>query len=104
MNLSCFNFHRKGSWDELEITTDFKVLPCCAYHSQARSPLYPYNKHDEIKDEYFDSLPPDWNDLSKHSLKKILSHKVFTEYLTDKNWQDEKKCPPFCKWWCSKEE
>lgn len=104
MKLECFNFHRENKWQELEITSDFKVLPCCAYHSSDRSPLYPYKTNERIQDEYINSLSDDWNDLSKYSMEKILSHKFFTEYLTDENWQDEKKCPPFCKWWCSKKE
>ena len=46
MKLECFNFHRENKWQELEITSDFKVLPCCAYHSSDRSPLYPYKTNE----------------------------------------------------------
>ena len=33
-------------------------------------------------------------------MEEIMNHEVFTKYLTDDNWQDENKCPPFCKELC----
>lgn len=88
----CFNYHDENKWNETEITIDFKVLPCCVYHSAAPDGI--------TNDPYLDNLPNDWNDLTKHSMEEIMNHKVFTKYLTDDNWQDENKCPPFCKELC----
>ena len=98
--LKCFNYHAwqtgqhgaekivDNKWHDLDITIDLKVLPCCAYHSKC--------SEGPTGDPYLDNLPSDWNDLKKHTLEEILNHEVFTEYLTDKNWQDPETCPSFC--------
>ena len=52
------------------------------------------------EDEYLNSLPKDWNDLTKYSLDEIL--KIYRNYIKPEKWSDIKTTPECCKRSCLK--
>ena len=93
MVVNCIAHNNDGSWNEIEISSDFKVYPCCTIHA--------YQQLDTtFFDEYLDSLPNDWNDLKKHSLVDIL--KIYREYIIPDKWNNIETTPQCCKRSCLK--
>lgn len=74
---------------DITVAYDMKVYPCIAYH------VY-YELFDW--DGEFSGLHPDWNSLEYNSMEDIL--RTYEEYINEKNWADEKKCPPHCNRSC----
>ena len=93
MVVNCIAHNNDGSWNEIEISSDFKVYPCCTIHA--------YQQLDKtFFDEYLDSLPNDWNDLKKHSLVDIL--KIYREYIIPDKRNNIETTPQCCKRSCLK--
>ena len=93
MVVNCIAHNNDGSWNEIEISSDFKVYPCCTIPA--------YQQLDKtFFDEYLDSLPNDWNDLKKHSLVDIL--KIYREYIIPDKWNNIETTPQCCKRSCLK--
>ena len=75
------------------INNNNKVYPCCYVLT---SEMFP-----DEKSKYLSKLDDDWNDLSKHTLEKILSNKAFTEHFNTKHWNDKNNCDEICTSRCS---
>tara|TARA_B000000609_G_C24037283_1_gene273980 strand:- start:47 stop:412 length:366 start_codon:yes stop_codon:yes gene_type:complete len=87
----CVSWHEKNKWGEIEISSDFKVYPCCTLHA--------FHQLDKtFFDDYFDSLESDWNDISKHSLKDIILK--YREHIKPENWKNKNTTPDCCKKAC----
>lgn len=84
--------------EEIDIGFDLRVWPCCFMQNL-------WYENGRLDDPYIDSLPKDWNKLdisNGNTVSKILEHRVFTKYLTDKTWASD-RCSPVCKHFCQKE-
>lgn len=93
MVVNCIAYNDNNTWNETEISSDFKVYPCCTIHA--------FHQLDKtFFDEYLDSLPLDWNDLKKHSLDDIM--KVYRDYIKPKKWNKLETTPHCCKRSCLK--
>ena len=54
MIVDCIAYNEDDTWNETEISVDFKVYPCCTLHA--------FHQLDKtFFDEYLDGLPEDWN-------------------------------------------
>jgi len=81
--------YKRMKWAEYDISTDFKLYPCCAYHGYYE--LNPWDK------DNFANFPKDWNDLKKHSMKEIQTR--MHSILNRKNF-NKGTCPEICKKTC----
>jgi hypothetical protein len=85
--VNCFTRIDQNSWRDIDISLDFKVYPCCAYHGV-------HKMRKTFDDDRLDNLPEDWNSLKKHSIEEILE--FWSMYLNDEYWSDINLCPKFC--------
>tara|TARA_B100000424_G_scaffold178010_1_gene137591 strand:- start:997 stop:1503 length:507 start_codon:yes stop_codon:yes gene_type:complete len=92
--VDCFSI-KDGKWTDIDISTDFDVYPCCAYHGA----VYERNN---FEDERLNKLPKGWNNLKNNSLENIL--KKYSEVINHENWSDEKSCPGICMRFCGKKQ
>ena len=83
--VDCFSI-KDGKWTDIDISTDFDVYPCCAYHGA----VYERNN---FEDERLNKLSKGWNNLKNNSLENIL--KKYSEVINHENWSDEKSCLVF---------
>ena len=90
--VDCFSI-KDDKWTDIDISTDFDVYPCCAYHGA----VYERNN---FEDERLNKLPKGWNNLKNNSLENIL--KKYSEVINHENWSDEKSCPGICMRFCGK--
>ncbi len=93
MIVDCIAYNEDDTWNETEISVDFKVYPCCTLHA--------FHQLDKtFFDEYLDGLPEDWNSLKNHSLDEIL--KRFKDYIKPEKWKRFETTPDCCKRACLK--
>ena len=94
MKVNCVVYDKKlKKWNETEISSDFKVYPCCTLHA--------FHQLDKtFHDDYLNSLEEGWNDLTKHSLDDIM--KVYREYIDPIKWNELSTTPQCCKKVCLK--
>lgn len=91
--VNCFTRNGEKTWRDLDVSIDFKVYPCCAYHG-----LHKISK--TFGDHRLDNLPEGWNSLKEHSMDQILV--FWSRYLNDEYWSDINLCPKFCIKSCGK--
>ena len=68
----CIGWHEHKKWYEIEISSDFKVYPCCTLHAE-------HQLEKTFFDDKLDAMDDDWNDL-KNPLKNIM--KIWREYIS----------------------
>lgn len=78
-----------------EITSDGRLWPCCYYANSYQDGTL----DDEIILSEFQK-DPDWNDLTKNSVDKVVENTVFSEYIFIPGWQSDNP-PAICKRECS---
>ena len=83
----CIGWHEHKKWAEVEISSDFKVYPCCTLHAE-------HQLEKTFFDDKLDAMDDDWNNLKKHPLKDIM--KIWREYITPDKWKNEKNLPQCC--------
>ena len=55
----CIGWHEHKKWAEIEISSDFKVYPCCTLHAE-------HQLEKTFFDDKLDAMDDDWNNLKKH--------------------------------------
>ena len=87
----CISWHDNKKWTGVEISSDFKVYPCCTLHA--------FHQLDKtFFDEYLDSFESNWNDITKNSLDDILLR--YREYIKPEKWKSMETTPNCCKKAC----
>ena len=92
MVVNCIAY-KNNKWGEVEMSSDFKIYPCCTIHAH-------HQLDKTFNDEYLNSLPKDWKDLTKNSLDEIL--KIYRNYIKPEKWLDIETTPGCCKRACLK--
>lgn len=93
MRVKCAAYdYANNSWDELDISVNLKVYPCCGYHA--------YYELNDWDDKRFLDLPPDWNDLKKHDIETIKT--TMFKILNVDNFNSG-NCPQKCKDICGEQ-
>ena len=87
----CVSWHERQDWGEVEISSDFRVYPCCTLHAE-------HQLEKTFYDDKLDALEDDWNNLKKHRLKDIM--KIWREYISPDKWKKEETLPQCCDKLC----
>ena len=88
--VDCFSL-KEGKWTDIDISTEFDVYPCCAYHGEV------YHTKN-FEDSRLDGNKKGWNNLKNNSLKEILEK--YSEVINEENWSSEDTCPTICLRFC----
>ena len=68
------------------IDSELNVLPCCFYASALLSP------EENVTDTVFlneNITNPNWNNLAKHSLDKIVENKIYSHHIFEQGWDSD---------------
>lgn len=83
----CIGWHQNEKWEEIEISSDFKVYPCCTLHAE-------HQLEKTFFDKTLDSMDKDWNNLKKNRLEDII--KIWRDHITPDKWKKEETIPNCC--------
>lgn len=86
----CISWHENQNWSSFDISTTMNVYPCCVLHGKIEK-----KKEFIFDDEYLDSLPIGWNNLSNNSIEDII--KIYTKYIAPEKWKNDNTIPDCCK-------
>ena len=87
-NIKC-PYHDKESRNYY-ITENLKVLPCCYYATTILAPSVA-GKIQELDPVFYETskMHPDWNDISKYTIKEIESHTIYKHHLFEEGWNSD---------------
>lgn len=89
------DFHSKTNRD-FYIDEDQVVWPCCHYANESKIK----NRLRELDNKLHVSLieDPDWNNISKHSIKDIINNKIYAHDIYIPGWESNptKLCIKTC--------
>lgn len=87
----CVGWHQNKEWAEIEISSDFRVYPCCTLHAE-------HQLEKTFYDDKLDSMDKNWNNLKKNKLEDIM--KFWRKYISPEKWKKEDTLPECCSKLC----